>query len=87
MKNEKQKSALSIDSSDQKYEFFRLPKVMAMTGLSKTTIWDLSSNDPDFPKPVKILPQVTAWRSDELQIWMDSRPRANLSRQEKKGIK
>lgn len=84
MKNEEQQSDLSFVSADQKFEFLRLPKVLAMTGLSKTTIWNLSSNDPNFPKPIKILPQVTAWRSDELQAWMNSRPRANLGRHEKK---
>lgn len=50
--------------------------VCEITGLSKTTVYEYSRNDPDFPKPVKLGATCTAWRSDELAAWMDSRPRA-----------
>ena len=37
-----------------------------------------SAKSPAFPKPVKLGAACTAWRSDELAAWMDSRPRASL---------
>lgn len=69
---------------DVNFKFLRLPQVVEITGLSKTSIWDLSANDPDFPKPVRILAQATGWRSDELIEWMSSRPRSKLVRKGKK---
>lgn len=56
--------------------YLRLRMVCEITGLSKTTVYKYSRNDPDFPKPVKLGATCTAWRSDELAAWMDSRPRA-----------
>lgn len=58
--------------------FYRLNKMCELLGLGKTTIWDLSRHDPDFPKPVKLTSQCTAWRVDEVQAWINSRPRAAL---------
>lgn len=58
--------------------YLRLRMVCEITGLSKTTVYEYSRNDPDFPKPVKLGAACTAWRSDELAAWMDSRPRASL---------
>lgn len=58
--------------------FYRLPKMRELLGLSNTTIWELSRHDPDFPKPVKLTSQCTAWRADEVQAWINSRPRATL---------
>lgn len=58
--------------------FYRLNKMCELLGLGKTTIWDLSRHDPDFPKPVKLTSQCTAWRADEVQAWINSRPRATL---------
>lgn len=58
--------------------FYRLPKMRELLGLSNTTIWELSRRDPNFPKPVKLTRQCTAWRADEVKAWIDSRPRAAL---------
>lgn len=58
--------------------FYRLNKMCELLGLGKTTIWDLSRHDPEFPKPVKLTSQCTAWRVDEVQAWINSRPRAAL---------
>lgn len=58
--------------------FYRLNKMCELLGLGKTTIWELSRHDPDFPKPVKLTSQCTAWRVDEVQAWINSRPRAAL---------
>ena len=58
--------------------FYRIKKMCDLLGLGKTTIWELSRHDPDFPKPVKLTSQCTAWRVDEVQAWINSRPRAAL---------
>ena len=56
--------------------YLRMPEVIRMTGMSKSTVWEKSKNDPAFPKPVKVSDRCTAWRSDELMTWLDSRPLA-----------
>jgi prophage regulatory protein len=33
--------------------------------------------DPDFPKPVQVGLRSVGWYSDEIQNWIDTRPRAN----------
>lgn len=58
--------------------FYRLPKMRELLGLSNTTIWELSRRDPDFPKPVKLTSQCTAWRADEVHDWMESRERVQF---------
>ena len=50
-----------------------LPTVKALTGFGNTKIWDLSRDDPDFPKPIKLSKQCTVWRADELYKWLDAR--------------
>ena len=60
------------------FRYFRLCTVCEITGLSKTTVYEYSKTDPEFPKPVKLGASCTAWRSDELAAWMMSRPRADL---------
>lgn len=58
--------------------FYRLPKMRELLGLGSTTIWELSRHDPDFPKPVKLTSQCTAWRADEVQAWIDTRKRVQF---------
>lgn len=58
--------------------FLRLKDVCQLIGLSKTTVWELSKRDPEFPKPVKLTSQCTAWRADELDAWIESRERVQF---------
>ena len=58
--------------------FYRLPKMCELLGLSKTTVWELSRHDPDFPKPVKLTSQCTAWSVAEVQRWIESRERVQF---------
>lgn len=60
------------------FKYLRLRTVCELTGLSKTTVYEYSKADPEFPKPVKLGANCTAWRSDEVAEWMMSRPRAEL---------
>ncbi len=53
----------------------RLPGVMKMTGLGRSTIYKLIAGRK-FPAPVKLTDHLVAWRSDELGRWCESRERA-----------
>lgn len=50
----------------------RLPKVMAMTGLGRSTIYRLVAEDK-FPAPVRLSARAIAWRLVDLQHWSDTR--------------
>ena len=58
--------------------FLRLKTMCNLLGLSKSTIWDLSRNDPEFPKPVKISHSCTGWKACEVYDWIESRERVAL---------
>lgn len=49
-------------------EFIRLPKVLAMVGLSQTTIYDMA-NAGRFPKQVKLGGRAVAWVKSEVLQW------------------
>ncbi len=53
----------------------RRPEVEAATGLRKTRIDDLERAG-QFPKRVRISTRACGWRSDEVEAWIASRPRA-----------
>jgi prophage regulatory protein len=53
----------------------RLPAVMQMTGLARSTIYRLIAAKK-FPLPVKLSERSVAWRCDELGQWCETRERA-----------
>ena len=53
----------------------RLPDVVAATGLSAVTIWR-RERDGDFPQRRRIGPTLVAYRSDEIEAWIETRPLA-----------
>jgi prophage regulatory protein len=53
----------------------RLPAVLTLTGLKKSSIYEKSKNGT-FPKPVRLGARAVAWRADELSQWIDELPRA-----------
>jgi predicted DNA-binding transcriptional regulator AlpA len=46
--------------------FYRVGKVSEIFGWSINTTWRKAKIDPEFPKPIKISDNVTAWRSDQV---------------------
>ena len=52
----------------------RVREVMALTGLSRTTIWRRVKVG-DFPAPVETTPDTIAWYRSEVETWMAKRPR------------
>ena len=53
----------------------RLPEVMRLTGLSKTTI-HRRYRAGSFPQPVRLGPQSIGWWREEVLEWLESLPRA-----------
>ena len=51
---------------------WRLPEVMAHTGLSRSTIYFLISND-NFPHSINLGIRSVGWLSDEVQQWIQDR--------------
>jgi len=53
--------------------FLRLPAVMRLTGLGRSTIYRMVA-DNRFPCPVRIASRAVAWRRTDLDRWSESRP-------------
>jgi prophage regulatory protein len=52
--------------------FLRLPKVKALTGLSKSSLYDLIRAE-SFPAPIHLGPRTVAWVSAEVKQWAADR--------------
>jgi prophage regulatory protein len=59
--------------------FLRERQVAELTGLSKTTRWRLE-NEGNFPKRRRLSENTIAWRSDEINEWLNSRQLASAER-------
>lgn len=53
-------------------EFIRIRDVMAMTGLSRASIYRLSAAD-QFPKPLKLSERASAWVRHEVETWVHAK--------------
>ena len=54
----------------------RIPEVVKVTGLSKTTIWRRVKSG-DFPPPVRLGSMETrsvGWPESKVNLWLNSRP-------------
>ncbi len=51
----------------------RRKEVLRLTSLSQSALCRLM-NEPRFPRPVRISPRCVAWRSEEVQDWIDRLP-------------
>lgn len=60
-----------IEGSDQ-VRFLRLPEVKAITGLGKTSIYELI-RDKSFPAPVRLASRAVAWVESEVRQWAQER--------------
>ena len=70
-------------SSPDDISFLRLPDVKLMSGLGKSSLYDLirASN---FPPPVQLGPRTVAWVRSEVQQWAAERVRLRDSRAKKR---
>lgn len=62
--------------ADSKLRILRRPEVISMTGLGRSRIDELEKANK-FPKRIRISDRATGWRSDEIEEWILSRPRAD----------
>lgn len=53
--------------------FLRMPTVMRMTGLGRSTIYRLIA-EQKFPIPVRLGRRAVAWRRVDLDRWSEARP-------------
>jgi prophage regulatory protein len=51
----------------------RLPTVCNVLGASKSSVWRWVREDPSFPKPFKLGPQLTVWDETEVLHWLDAK--------------
>ncbi len=51
--------------------FLRLPQVLKLIPVSKATWWN-GCKSGRFPKPYKIAPHITAWKTSDIQQWLDA---------------
>jgi prophage regulatory protein len=62
-----------VDSQAQSAAFVRMPAVMQLTGLGRTTIYRLMA-EHQFPAPVRLSKRAMAWRRTDLDQWSAGRP-------------
>ncbi len=53
-------------------KIIRLPQVMAKTGLSRSTVYNLIANS-DFPKRISLSPRSMGFLEREVDAWIESR--------------
>lgn len=68
-------SRASKDAGDALPVFLRLPAVLRLTGLGRSTIYRMVS-EKRFPCPVRLARRAIAWRRADLEQWSESRPTA-----------
>jgi prophage regulatory protein len=61
-----------ISGSSEEVIFLRLPDVKAVTGLSKSSLYELIRANR-FPAPVRLGPRVVAWVRSEVKQWAAER--------------
>jgi prophage regulatory protein len=61
-----------MNTATEEIEFIRLPRVIALVGLSQTTIYDMA-NAGRFPKQVKVGGRAVAWIKSEVLQWSQER--------------
>lgn len=59
----------------EQLRILRRPDVEAVTGLRRSRIDELERAG-HFPQRVRLSDRAVGWRSDEVQAWLESRPRA-----------
>ena len=52
----------------------RAPEIIKRTGLCRVTLWR-KIRDGTFPAPMELGPNAVGWPEDEVEAWLESRPR------------
>ena len=49
--------------------YLSVAQVAARYGVHRTTPWRWAKTDPNFPKPVSLMPGCTRWKLADLEAW------------------
>lgn len=52
--------------------FVRQAQVLTFIPISKSTLWRQVAAGT-FPTPVKLTPSITAWRAEDIRLWIENR--------------
>ncbi len=52
------------------HRILRLPQVLSLTGLSRSTIY-LQISEDRFPRPIPLGPRAVGWLESEINNWLD----------------
>ena len=44
--------------------------------IGRTSVYTLVATDPTFPRPIQLTPRAVAWRREDVEAWVSSRPLA-----------
>jgi prophage regulatory protein len=71
------KTIFMEESKMKQTTLLRMPQVEAICGLKKSAIY-LKVKSGEFPEPVYLGAKHVAWRSDDIENWILSRPKVAL---------
>ena len=60
-------------------QVLRLPQVLALTGLSRSTVYSLI-DEHRFPKQVKLSERAAGWVASDVERWLNERIQASRER-------
>lgn len=73
-------STTGISNTDTKpsYKLLRLKQVLELTGLGRSTVYDLMSQnspryDPSFPQSIKMTAATVCWVEAEIMAWIEGK--------------
>jgi prophage regulatory protein len=80
-------NATEVHHPTPSIRLLRRNEVLHLTGIGAVSSLYALMERNEFPLPVKLVPggRSVAWRSDEIQAWIDSRPVVDLRREEAAG--
>jgi prophage regulatory protein len=58
--------------AEETIRLYRLPEVMQMTGLARSTIYKVMALGK-FPKQIHLTDQCVAWRRADIEVWITTR--------------
>lgn len=61
-----------MQSKSQDVQFYRLSQLKEKLSVSRSSIWSWVK-DGSFPKPIKLGKNCTAWNSEDVHAWIQSR--------------
>jgi prophage regulatory protein len=61
-----------MQSKSQDVHFYRLSQLKEKLSVSRSSIWSWV-RDGSFPKPIKLGKNCTAWNSEDVHAWVQSR--------------